>query len=219
MNRIDANQIDDFLIEESYFGSNKGNILCSLGHLLTQDYSTTMAKGHETEIGKENEDAPGLIISYNCNLRSEDFRIIKKGNVITEERNLEETLFLNAISPALNKDLGMIISTNKLKSSGVYFLTTMNYEDLDELTEKYTEFGFTEADSDPGAVYRTLKLLGSDGFIKAKWKTDEPGPAKKIYSITADGLKLLSSWTKEIKERKKTFELFLKRYNKLKSNK
>lgn len=84
-----------------------------------------------------------------------------------------------------------------------------------ELTEKYSEFGFTDAGSDPGAVYRTLKLLGSDGFIKAKWKTDEPGPAKKIYSITADGLKLLSSWTKEIKERKKTFELFLKRYNKL----
>ena len=88
-----------------------------------------------------------------------------------------------------------------------------------ELAEKYTEFGFTGAGSDPGAIYRTLKLLGSDGFIKAKWKTDEPGPAKKIYSITADGLKLLSSWTKEIKERKKTFELFLERYNKLKSNK
>ena len=84
-----------------------------------------------------------------------------------------------------------------------------------ELTEKYTEFGFTGAGSDPGAIYRTLKLLGSDGFIKAKWKTDEPGPAKKIYSITGDGLKLLSSWAEEIKERKKTFELFLKRYDKL----
>jgi len=85
-----------------------------------------------------------------------------------------------------------------------------------ELTEKYTDFGFTEAGSDPGAVYRTLNLLGSDGFIKSKWKTDEPGPAKKIYSITDEGSELLSSWAKEIKERKKTFEFFLKRYNKLK---
>ncbi len=84
------------------------------------------------------------------------------------------------------------------------------------LTEKYTEFGFTEASSDPGAVYRTLKLLDSGGFIKSKWETDEPGPAKKIYSITDEGMKLLSSWIKEIKERRKTFELFLKRYNKLK---
>ena len=85
-----------------------------------------------------------------------------------------------------------------------------------ELTEKYTEFGFTEAGSDPGAIYRTLKLLGSEGFIKSKWETSGPGPAKKIYSITNEGLELLSSWVAEIKERKKTFELFLKRYDKLK---
>lgn len=85
-----------------------------------------------------------------------------------------------------------------------------------ELTEKYSEFGFTEADSDPGAVYRTLKLLDSDGFIRSKWKTDEPGPAKKVYSITDKGSKLLSSWAKEIKERRNTLEFFLKRYDKLK---
>ena len=88
-----------------------------------------------------------------------------------------------------------------------------------ELTEKYTEFGFTGAGSDPGAVYRTLKLLSSDSFIKAKWKTDEPGPAKKIYSITDKGSKLLSSWVKEIKERKKTLEYFLKRYDQLEAKK
>jgi len=38
----------------------------------------------------------------------------------------------------------------------------------------------------------------------------EPGPAKKIYSITDKGLKLLSSWAKEIKERKKHLNFFLK---------
>ena len=85
-----------------------------------------------------------------------------------------------------------------------------------ELTEKYTGFGFTVSGSDPGAVYRTLKLLDSDKFIRSKWKTDEPGPAKKIYSITDKGSKLLSSWAMEIKERKKTLEFFLKRYDKLK---
>ena len=81
-----------------------------------------------------------------------------------------------------------------------------------ELTERYTEFGFTEAGSDPGAIYRTLKLLESEGFIKSKWETSEPGPARKIYSIKAEGFEVLSSWVVEIKERKRTFELFLKRY-------
>jgi len=63
-----------------------------------------------------------------------------------------------------------------------------------------------------------LKLLGSGGFIRSKWKTDEPGPAKKVYSITDKGSKLLSSWAKEIKERRETLEFFLKRYDKLKSS-
>jgi len=85
-----------------------------------------------------------------------------------------------------------------------------------ELTEKYTEFGFTEAGSDPGAIYRTLKLLDSEGFIRSKWDTDDPGPAKKIYRITDEGSELLSSWARELKERKKTLGLFLKRYDELK---
>ncbi len=52
-----------------------------------------------------------------------------------------------------------------------------------ELTERYLELGFTEANFDPGAIYRTLKLLESEGFIKSRWDTEEIGPAKKIYSI------------------------------------
>ena len=47
-----------------------------------------------------------------------------------------------------------------------------------ELTEKYAEFGFTEANSNPGAVYRSLKLLDSKGFIKSKCDTNELCPAK-----------------------------------------
>jgi PadR family transcriptional regulator, regulatory protein PadR len=85
-----------------------------------------------------------------------------------------------------------------------------------ELAEKYTVFGFTDAGSDPGSVYRTLRLLDSGGFINSKWETEETGPAKKVYSITDEGLKLLSSWIELIKERKKSFELFLERYSKIK---
>ncbi|MBC8388856.1 MAG: helix-turn-helix transcriptional regulator [Actinobacteria bacterium] len=85
-----------------------------------------------------------------------------------------------------------------------------------ELTEKYSKLGFTEADSDPGAIYRTLKLLESEGFIKSKWETRANGPAKKIYSITPEGLEILSGWVVELKKRKKTLEIFLNRYNKIK---
>src|SRR4030042_6103027 len=86
-----------------------------------------------------------------------------------------------------------------------------------ELTERYSEFGFTEAGYDPGAIYRTLKLLEADGFIKSRWKTGSTGPAKKIYSITPEGIEMMSSWESDIKRRLNIFEQFLQRFNNLKS--
>jgi PadR family transcriptional regulator PadR len=86
-----------------------------------------------------------------------------------------------------------------------------------ELTERYSELGFTEANFDPGAIYRTLKLLESEELIKSKWKTEEIGPAKKIYSITAEGIEMLSSWASDIKRRTDIFEKFLQRFANLKS--
>ncbi|MBC7333667.1 MAG: PadR family transcriptional regulator, partial [Actinobacteria bacterium] len=47
-----------------------------------------------------------------------------------------------------------------------------------ELTDRYSELGFTESGTDPGAIYRTLSLLESEGFVKSKWDTKEPGPAR-----------------------------------------
>ncbi|MHB1336660.1 MAG: helix-turn-helix transcriptional regulator [Candidatus Humimicrobiaceae bacterium] len=84
-----------------------------------------------------------------------------------------------------------------------------------ELTERYSELGFTEANFDPGAIYRTLKLLESEELIKSKWDTEEAGPAKKIYSITPEGIEMLSSWAANILKRKKIFEVFIERYNNL----
>jgi len=88
-----------------------------------------------------------------------------------------------------------------------------------ELTERYSELGFTEANFDPGSIYRTLKLLETEGLIKSKWDTEEIGPAKKIYSITSEGIEMLSSWAVNILKRKKIFEVFIERYNNLKSSK
>ncbi|MBN1298064.1 MAG: helix-turn-helix transcriptional regulator [Actinobacteria bacterium] len=84
-----------------------------------------------------------------------------------------------------------------------------------ELIEKYALLGFTDAGSDPGAVYRTLKMLEAKSFISSFWETDKPGAAKKIYSITEEGLLLLKRWMSEIRQRKKILEIFIKRYESL----
>jgi poly-beta-hydroxybutyrate-responsive repressor len=84
-----------------------------------------------------------------------------------------------------------------------------------ELIEKYLKLGLVSGFSDPGSMYRTLNLLESEGYIISKWETNEAGPAKKTYSMTPEGIELLNSWAVDIKERKKSLEVFLKRYNKL----
>jgi len=84
-----------------------------------------------------------------------------------------------------------------------------------ELIEKYSSFGFTNAGSDAGAIYRTLKILETKDFIKSVWETDKPGAAKKNYSITGQGFELLKRWVVEIGERKKTLEFFIERFENL----
>ena len=85
-----------------------------------------------------------------------------------------------------------------------------------DLMDKYAEFNFTGANSDPGAIYRTLKVLESEDYIISQWDTKDSGPAKKIYSITDKGSGLLAEWAQEIKGRIDIFALFLSRYKKIK---
>ncbi len=85
-----------------------------------------------------------------------------------------------------------------------------------ELMDQYSEFNFTGAGPDPGAIYRTLKVLESEDYIISQWDTKDSGPAKKIYSITDKGNGLLAEWAEEIEGKIDIFKLFLTRYKKIK---
>ncbi len=65
---------------------------------------------------------------------------------------------------------------------------------------------------DSGAVYRTLRDLEHKLCVKSSWDVEESGPAKRVYSITEQGLAELQLWQKEMVLRKKNFEFFLERY-------
>jgi len=82
-----------------------------------------------------------------------------------------------------------------------------------ELADRYQQLGLTEAESDVGAIYRTLKAMEKDGFVKFSWETHSQGPAKKVYSITPAGLELLLKWAQEIGDRKRKLDRFLGRVN------
>jgi len=81
-----------------------------------------------------------------------------------------------------------------------------------ELVEKLKDFGFYK-ELDAGAVYRTLRILEKDGFVKSFWEKGKTKKPKRYYKITRQGRTLLRLWTQRIEERKQALEKFLVLYN------
>ncbi|MDI3533831.1 MAG: PadR family transcriptional regulator, regulatory protein PadR [Thermosediminibacterales bacterium] len=83
-----------------------------------------------------------------------------------------------------------------------------------ELMEKLRDFGFENGNPDPGAVYRNLRKMEEEGLVESKWETEGTGPAKRLYSVTPEGLDILHSWSVNIRNNIKRLEYFLERYEK-----
>lgn len=69
--------------------------------------------------------------------------------------------------------------------------------------------------ADSGAVYRTLLKMEQEGEVESRWDTSQPGPAKRIYSITLAGEQRLRDWEREIVRRRLILDHFLHEYQRL----
>ncbi|OGX19153.1 MAG: hypothetical protein A3K83_05335 [Omnitrophica WOR_2 bacterium RBG_13_44_8b] len=83
-----------------------------------------------------------------------------------------------------------------------------------ELMDKLEQFGLLEDEPDPAMVYRTLRYLEKEEFVKSKWDTKGAGPAKRNYEITQEGVDLLHVWAKGIRQRRDVLDKFLELYKK-----
>ena len=81
-----------------------------------------------------------------------------------------------------------------------------------ELIEKISESRFHDSPPDVGAVYRSLRAMEKDGWVKSKWDTKGNGPAKRNYRITPQGEEILHGWAITLQRRKVSLEQFLRRY-------
>jgi poly-beta-hydroxybutyrate-responsive repressor len=81
-----------------------------------------------------------------------------------------------------------------------------------ELIEKISDFRFHNSPPDVGAVYRNLRGMESEGWVKSKWNTKGAGPAKRIYRITPQGEEILHGWAVTVRKRKEALDQFLKLY-------
>lgn len=83
-----------------------------------------------------------------------------------------------------------------------------------ELIEKISDFRFHDSPPDVGAIYRHLRNMEREGFVKSKWDTKGSGPAKRIYRITPQGEEILHGWAVTVRKRKEALNQFLKLYQK-----
>jgi poly-beta-hydroxybutyrate-responsive repressor len=81
-----------------------------------------------------------------------------------------------------------------------------------DLIEKLKELGFHKESIDVGAVYRTLRRLESEGFVRSVWQEGKSKKKRRDYNITPQGKILLEMWAERIKERRQALSRFMKLY-------
>jgi PadR family transcriptional regulator, regulatory protein PadR len=63
-----------------------------------------------------------------------------------------------------------------------------------------------------GNLYRLLRALEEEGLVSSEWDDDSPGPAKRRYAITTEGVQLLDQWVEALRSSQQRTERFLARY-------
>ncbi|MBZ5667564.1 MAG: helix-turn-helix transcriptional regulator [Acidobacteriia bacterium] len=56
------------------------------------------------------------------------------------------------------------------------------------------EHAFTDGEIEKAVLYRTLRRLEKNGYITSDWDTEEPGPARRVYTLTKGGQAHLREW-------------------------
>lgn len=69
------------------------------------------------------------------------------------------------------------------------------------------------ADVDLGNLYRLLRGLEAEGVVSSSWYVDVPGPARRIYTLTASGGRLLDAWAVALRSTESVVGMFLGRFD------
>jgi len=81
-----------------------------------------------------------------------------------------------------------------------------------ELIERLPEVAGEETRIDVGNLYRLLRALEAEGVVTSEWSAELPGPAKRTYELTPEGLRLLDHWAEALRSAQGVVQSFLDRY-------
>jgi PadR family transcriptional regulator PadR len=81
-----------------------------------------------------------------------------------------------------------------------------------ELIQDIAAYGFMDGPAPPGMIYRHLRDMEENGWVQSEWHTEETGPAKRIYQLTAEGLEILAFWIGYMDQQAKKLAHFIAMY-------
>jgi DNA-binding PadR family transcriptional regulator len=79
------------------------------------------------------------------------------------------------------------------------------------LSNELDKYAFTDAEIERAALYRTLKILESNGFVVSEWDVEGSGPARKLYSLTKEGDQHLRQWALVLNKVGKSMSQFVRK--------
>ena len=84
-----------------------------------------------------------------------------------------------------------------------------------ELVGRLKEFGIGQGGMDPSLLYRLLRSLERAGLAESTLDDSGSGPARKVYSLTPEGMEVLDMWVANLDEIGDFLHKFKERYEKL----
>ncbi|MEZ7197974.1 MULTISPECIES: helix-turn-helix transcriptional regulator [Pseudodesulfovibrio] len=81
-----------------------------------------------------------------------------------------------------------------------------------QLIQTIGDYGFLRGDAPPGMIYRHLRQMDEDGLVVSSWDSEGDGPAKRVYSVTAEGLEVLEAWILHMEKQRDRLDAFIRRY-------
>jgi PadR family transcriptional regulator len=63
-----------------------------------------------------------------------------------------------------------------------------------DLSTHLEAYALTDGQIERAILYRTLRQLEANGYVRSSWDVGAPGPARRMYSLTKDGEQHLREW-------------------------
>lgn len=87
-----------------------------------------------------------------------------------------------------------------------------------ELMGRLKEFGIGQGSMDPSLLYRLLRILERAGLAESSLDDSGSGPARKVYSLTPEGMEVLDMWAANLDEISDLLDRFKERHAGLSSS-